>query len=172
MKKNFTRISIAIMFSLGGLTANSLVLAGGCDYGYNASLVCICPLVPAPLPGRVGVSLTLGADVNFDFDRANLKPAGKAALDNFSSDVKRLPGAANVHVAGHTDSIGSQAYNQELSERRAVSVKTYLESTGIPGSSIVAVGFGENQPVASNATAEGRAQNRRVDLTASAAPLR
>lgn len=172
MKRNFSRIGIAIMILLGGLAASSSVFAGGCNYGYNASLVCICPLVPAPLPGRVGVGLTLGADVNFDFDKANLKPAGRAVLDNFSRDVKRLPGTSNVHVAGHTDSIGSRAYNQGLSERRAASVKTYLESTGIPGSSIVAVGYGENQPVASNATAQGRAQNRRVDITASAYPLR
>ena len=172
MKRNFIRIGMAIMILFGASAASSSALAGGCNYGYNASQVCICPLVPAPLPGRVGVGLTLGADVNFDFDRANLKPAGRAALDNFSSDVKRLPGAANVHVAGHTDSIGSRAYNQGLSERRAASVKTYLESTGIPGSSIIAVGYGENQPVASNATARGRAQNRRVDVTASVSPLR
>ena len=172
MKRNFSRIGIAIMILLGALTASSLALAGGCDYGYNASQVCICPLVPAPLPGRVGVGLTLGADVNFDFDKANLKPAGRAVLDHFSNDVKRLPGVTDVHVAGHTDSIGSRAYNQGLSERRAASVKTYLESTGIPGSSIIAVGYGEDQPVASNATAQGRAQNRRVDLTASVSRLR
>ena len=83
MKRNFSGIGIAIVIFLGALTASSSVFAGGCDYGYNASQVCICPLVPAPLPGKVGVGLTLGADVNFDFDRANLKPAGKAALDNF-----------------------------------------------------------------------------------------
>jgi OOP family OmpA-OmpF porin len=69
-----------------------------------------------------------------------------------------------VIATGHTDSIGSDAYNQKLSERRAAAVKDYLVSKGIPASKITTIGKGESQPVATNKTAEGRQKNRRVDI--------
>lgn len=112
-----------------------------------------------PLPAKVRLS----ADALFDFDKAVLKADGKAKLDTL---VERLKGV-NIEVViavGHTDSVGTEAYNQRLSLARAESVKAYLVSKGVDGKRIRAEGRGESQPVASNATAEGRARNRRVDI--------
>jgi len=99
----------------------------------------------------------------FDTDMAVLKPVATQELDVYSDYMTRNPDK-NVKVTGHTDSTGSEAYNQALSERRAAAVKIYLEGKGIDGSRIAAKGMGESQPAADNSTAEGRAQNRRVEL--------
>ncbi|UUZ72504.1 OmpA family protein [Polaromonas sp. P1(28)-8] len=99
----------------------------------------------------------------FDFDKATLKPGGTGKLDAL---VDRLKGV-NVDVViavGHTDSVGTDAYNQRLSLARADSVKAYLVSKGVDRQRIRTEGRGESQPVADNATAEGRAKNRRVDI--------
>jgi len=101
--------------------------------------------------------------INFDFDKSNIKPEAEPVLDAAVDVLKENPGV-NVRVAGYTDGIGTDAYNQGLSERRAKSVKDYLEKHGIEGSRLTAVGFGKADPVASNATKDGRAQNRRVTL--------
>jgi OOP family OmpA-OmpF porin len=110
---------------------------------------------------------TLDGKTHFDFDKSNLKPAGKQTLDDL---VGRLKGAEiqSVSVVGHTDSIGSEAYNQRLGQRRAETVKGYLADRGIPASKISTSSMGETQPVADNRTADGRAMNRRaeVDVTA------
>jgi OOP family OmpA-OmpF porin len=110
--------------------------------------------------------MTLNADATFDFDKSDLKPAGKANLDRFMSG---LAGAkvSGITVVGHTDSVGTDAYNQKLSERRAASVANYLSSKGVPAAAIQASGKGESQPVADNGTKAGRAQNRRVEVEAS-----
>jgi OOP family OmpA-OmpF porin len=123
------------------------------------------PPAPAakPAPKPVGESLTLAAETHFDFDKSALKPAGKARLDELVGKLK----AVNLEViiaVGHTDSIGTKAYNQKLSERRAGAVKDYLVSKGIPASRIHTEGKGEMQPVADNRTREGRAKNRRVEI--------
>jgi len=101
--------------------------------------------------------------VLFDFDKSVLKPEGKAKLDDLANKVK----AINLEVViaiGHTDSIGSDAYNQKLSVRRAESVKAYLVSKGVEPNRIYTEGKGEKQPVASNKTKEGRQKNRRVEI--------
>ena len=119
------------------------------------------PAKPAPKP--VAEKVTLAADVLFDFDKSVLKPEGKAKLDDLAGKVK----AINLEVViaiGHTDSIGSDAYNQKLSVRRAESVKAYLVSKGVEPNRIYTEGKGEKQPVASNKTAEGRQKNRRVEI--------
>jgi OOP family OmpA-OmpF porin len=110
---------------------------------------------------------TLEADANFDFDKSNLKPQGKKNLDSLVSKMSGTEIRA-VDVVGHTDSIGTDAYNQRLSERRASTVKNYLIDKGVPGSVISAEGRGESQPVADNKTKEGRAQNRRVEVAVEA----
>lgn len=92
-----------------------------------------------------------------------LKPAGKATLDELAQLIKDINLEVVVAV-GHTDSIGTEAYNLKLSERRAQAVKAYLVSKGIDASRIYTEGKGEAQPIASNKTAEGRAKNRRVDI--------
>jgi OOP family OmpA-OmpF porin len=123
------------------------------------------PPAPAakPAPKPVSETLTLAVETHFDFDKSALKPAGKARLDELVGKLK----AVNLEViiaVGHTDSIGTKAYNQKLSERRAGAVKDYLVSKGIPASRIHTEGKGEMQPVADNRTREGRAKNRRVEI--------
>ena len=120
---------------------------------------------PAPKPAAKPVveKVTMAAEANFDFDKAVLKPEGKSRLDDLVGKLK----AVNLEVIiaiGHTDSIGSKAYNQKLSVRRANAVKAYLVSKGIEANRIYTEGKGETQPVASNKTKEGRAKNRRVEI--------
>lgn len=121
---------------------------------------------PAPAPAAAAPSaekVSFAADAFFDFDKAVLKPEGKAKLEDL---VSKLQGTdIEVIVAtGHTDWTGSDAYNQKLSERRAKAVKAFLVSKGIPESRVFAEGKGERQPVADNRSREGRAKNRRVEV--------
>jgi OOP family OmpA-OmpF porin len=102
-------------------------------------------------------------DVKFDFDKSVVKPNSYADIKNLADFMKQYP-ATHTTVEGHTDSVGPDAYNQKLSERRANAVKQVLTNQyGVDGSRIQSVGYGETRPVASNDTAEGRAVNRRVE---------
>ena len=120
---------------------------------------------PAPVVAPVVTSekVSYSADAFFDFDKAVLKPAGKASLDDLGSKLQGINLEVIIAV-GHTDSIGTDAYNQKLSIRRAESVKAYLQSKGIEANRIYTEGKGEKQPVADNKSAEGRAKNRRVEI--------
>ena len=116
-------------------------------------------VVPAPTSEKV----TFAADAFFDFDKSVLKPEGRAKLDDLVSKM----GGLNLEViiaVGHTDSVGSDAYNQKLSIRRSEAVKGYLVSKGVEKNRVYTEGKGEKQPVADNKTAEGRAKNRRVEI--------
>ena len=119
---------------------------------------------PAPAPAAaVSSKVTYAADAFFDFDKSVIKPEGKAKLDDLADKVK----AINLEViiaVGHTDSVGSDAYNQKLSMRRSQAVKAYLVSKGIDKTRIYTEGKGEKQPVADNKTKDGRAKNRRVEI--------
>lgn len=121
-------------------------------------------------PEMIEVDFRLGAHTLFDTDKATLRPEGKAELNALAAKIREgkelgeIKQVTNVRVVGHTDSRGSENYNQGLSERRAASVRNYLVQQGIAGSKIAASGEGEMNPAASNATAEGRQQNRRVDI--------
>ena len=106
------------------------------------------------------------ADVLFDTGKSSLRPAAREKLAKISGIVLAYPGL-KLQVEGHTDSVGSTAYNQKLSEARANSVRDYLVKQGLTEDSITAEGFGELQPVASNANAKGRQQNRRVEMVVS-----
>jgi len=127
------------------------------------------PAAPAPAPAPVVVAaptaekVTFAADAFFDFDKSVLKPDGKAKLDDMVSKLSGVDLEVIIAV-GHTDSIGSDAYNQKLSIRRAEAVKAYLVSKGIENNRVYTEGKGKKQPVASNKTAAGRAKNRRVEI--------
>jgi OOP family OmpA-OmpF porin len=120
---------------------------------------------PAPPPAPVYEKKTMSAEALFDHDKSILKPEGKAALQELGDEIK-AKGArvVDIDVIGHTDSDGTEEYNQALSVRRAESVRDYLVSEGVDGSIIDVSGQGESNPIVSNATREGRAQNRRVDI--------
>jgi len=115
--------------------------------------------VVAPTATKV----VLNADTFFDFDKDTLKPEGRQVLDQVAAQASSI-NLETLIAVGHTDSIGTEQYNQGLSERRANSVKQYLVGKGIDPNRIYTEGKGELQPVASNATREGRAQNRRVEI--------
>ena len=122
------------------------------------------PLVEPP-PAPEAKTITLEADTYFDFDKSNLKPEGKDTLDALVRDMGDLNAIANIEAVGHTDSIGTEEYNQGLSERRAATVKNYLVDKGVPSDKIETRGMGESSPIATNQTREGRAKNRRVEIT-------
>ena len=150
--------------------------APGCD-GALQPKPAVTPqpeVTPPPVQPPVDVQkVTYAADAFFDFDKSVLKPEGRAALDELAGKIQGI----NLEVivaTGHTDSVGTEAYNQRLSVRRAEAVKAYLTSKGIDKSRIYTEGKGETQPIASNKTAAGRAKNRRVEIevvgTAAPAP--
>lgn len=118
---------------------------------------------PAPAAAPVMQKVTLSAETLFDFDKSVVKPQGRRSLDELVAKIAPI-NVEVVIVAGHTDSIGSDAYNQKLSMRRAEAVKAYLVSKGIAANRVTAEGKGEKQPVADNRKREGRAKNRRVEI--------
>jgi len=127
----------------------------------------VAPPPPAPAPAVVPVptseKVTFAADAFFDFDKAVLKPEGKAKLDDLVSKMSGINLEVIIAV-GHTDSVGSDAYNQKLSVRRSEAVKSYLVTKGVEKNRVYTEGKGEKQPVADNKTADGRAKNRRVEI--------
>jgi outer membrane protein OmpA-like peptidoglycan-associated protein len=106
------------------------------------------------------------SDVLFDTAKSTLRPAAREKLAKVAGIVSGHPGL-RLEVEGFTDSVGGDAYNQQLSENRGDSVRDYLVLQGMPGTSVTAKGFGETRPVADNGTAQGRQQNRRVELVIS-----
>ncbi len=143
----------------------------GCDGALvpvAAAPVAVAP--PAPVappvvtPPPVAASkVTFAADAFFDFDKSVLKPEGRAKLDDLVSKIRDVNLEVIIAV-GHTDSVGTDAYNQRLSVRRAEAVKAYLVTKGIERNRVYTEGKGEKQPVADNRTAAGRAKNRRVEI--------
>ncbi|SAL56994.1 membrane protein [Caballeronia choica] len=122
---------------------------------------------PAPQPApEMPRQINLSGDANFATDSASLTPKATATLDQFIEAGQNVT-FRSVTVAGYTDSTGSASHNQQLSERRAQSVLSYLKSHGLRSQSYAAQGFGASNPVASNATTAGRAQNRRVEVRVS-----
>ncbi len=126
------------------------------------------PTPPPPPPPAVR-KISLASKALFDFDKAELKPAGKSAID--SEIIAKLPEISTIElvlVTGHTDRIGSDAYNQKLSERRAETVRAYLVSKGVPRDKIESLGMGEKQPVTGNKCT----QKNRKELISCLAPDR
>lgn len=145
--------------------AGTAVDANGCPAAAAPASTC-----KAPEPGEkldlagcgTGDVIVLKG-VNFDFNKDRLTPNARTILDGVGEALKASP-ATNVELGGHTDGKGSDAYNQNLSERRACSVARYLSAQGIGGDRMTPTGYGESKPVADNETDEGREQNRRVEL--------
>ncbi|MBL7806963.1 MAG: OmpA family protein, partial [Saprospiraceae bacterium] len=105
---------------------------------------------------------TFSAGVLFDSGKADLRPEAGAELDSLVNFLLKYPDVV-LGISGHTDDVGTDDYNQDLSERRAQSVQNYLEIKGIRADHLRARGFGETRPVAENTTEEGRQANRRVE---------
>lgn len=110
-----------------------------------------------------GLTLTLPENIYFDVDESTLKPGGQRELDRLAGILSDYP-ERNVLIEGHTDSTGSVEHNLDLSVRRAEAVQTYLAQHGVAPSRLIARGYGESLPIASNQTTGGRQQNRRVEL--------
>jgi outer membrane protein OmpA-like peptidoglycan-associated protein len=102
-------------------------------------------------------------DVLFDFDKSNVKPEGAAILDRLIAFMNENRDKT-VTVSGYTDSVGTEAYNMKLSDRRWMSAKDYIVKKGVDPSRVSGQGFGESKPIADNRTVEGRAKNRRVEI--------
>jgi OmpA-OmpF porin, OOP family len=117
---------------------------------------------PAPAPPKVIDKMTLR--VNFDFNKSDIRKADEAEMNKAVGFVKKYPNS-KVKIEGHTDSIGTDQYNQKLSERRAEAVQNYLIQKGaVKKTNISTVGYGESKPIAENKTAKGRAENRRSEI--------
>jgi len=110
------------------------------------------------------------SDVLFDFNKYTLKPGAREKLAKVSGILLAYPGL-KIQLEGHTDAIGTDEYNQTLSEQRATAVQTYMVSQGVPANMVTAIGLGKADPVASNDTPSGRQQNRRVDMVVSGSPI-
>jgi outer membrane protein OmpA-like peptidoglycan-associated protein len=110
------------------------------------------------------------SDVLFAFNQYALKPDAREALAKVSGILLSYPGL-KVQVEGYTDNVGSEQYNQKLSEQRADAVRDYLVSQGVPAANVTSTGYGENDPVADNSTAAGRSKNRRVQLVVSGSAI-
>jgi len=153
----------------GGAIAGGIV-GGAIIGGLLGHLVCdpikdapVVQAAPPPPPPPAGTEIAEIRGAHFEFDSAQLSPAGEAALDEVVS-LMREHADLQVRCEGHTDSIGSDTYNQALGQRRADATRDYVVSQGIDAARLTAVSFGESKPAADNSTDEGRAQNRRVEI--------
>jgi len=121
------------------------------------------PSPPAPAPAPPVEEKIVLNGIRFDFDKAVIKPEFVPVLDEAVAALQKHPGK-KVTIEGHTDAIGSDAYNEKLGMRRSDAVKSYLVEKGIAADTLTTESFGETQPVADNKTKEGRAMNRRVEF--------
>ncbi len=116
-------------------------------------------------PARVeAAKIEISQIVYFDFNKSNIKSESFGVLDDVASVLKNNPKIQRVRIEGHTDSVGSDAYNEKLSDKRAAAVKDYLTSKGITADRLESVGYGESRPVADNNSDAGRAKNRRTEF--------
>jgi OOP family OmpA-OmpF porin len=144
---------------VGGAAVGALV--GHLFFDKEAEPGPVAAVAPPPAPAPPPIQVLRGA--HFAFDSAALTPAAETDLTTTLETLEAEP-ALRVRIDGHTDSVGSDTYNLGLSERRAASVKAYLVARGIAPDRIAVRGLGSSDPVASNATPAGRAQNRRVEI--------
>lgn len=154
---------------IGGGVAAAYCWANGTEEQTVAVVETVEP-IPTAEPEPVAEPVRVELDVKFDFDRAEVKPGSYEDIRNLA-DLMKEYGQTSTVVEGHTDSVGTDVYNQRLSERRANAVRDVLVNQhGLDSSRIEAVGYGESRPVADNATEEGRAINRRVEAEVEVRP--
>ena len=144
------------------------LVVGGAIGTVLGHYLCDPPIVPAPVaeappPPPPGTEIVEILGTHFAFDSDQITDEGKSILDEAVAVMNQHPSIA-VRAEGHTDSVGSEEYNMGLGQRRADSVEAHLISQGISAGRVSATSFGESVPAASNDTAEGRAQNRRVEI--------
>ena len=161
----------------GDALISSLNDAAGCDSAVAAGDIASGAAMSAYVANTLMAPLqyekhTVSATTLFDFNKAILKEQGKAELQNLGAKIRSQGmSVGDIDVIGHTDNVGSQSYNQELSVRRATAVRDYLVSEGVNASIIDVMGRGMSEPVASNDTDAGRAENRRVEVHVGTARL-
>jgi len=121
--------------------------------------------IPGATVTRVGegIAVTFESGILFPFNSTEILPAGKTNLQQLGASLEKYPDS-EILIVGHTDSVGTDAYNQTLSQGRAQAASTYLQSVGVPASRLHTAGRGESEPIQSNDTEEGRARNRRVEV--------
>ncbi|HUR91360.1 MAG TPA: OmpA family protein [Gemmatimonadaceae bacterium] len=125
--------------------------------------------IDAAIPGadvtRIGegIAVTFESGILFPYDSDVLLPAARGNLDQLANSLNKYPGSS-LTIVGHADSVGSDSYNQALSERRARAASAYLQSKGVASSRLTALGRGETEPLFSNASEDGRRRNRRVEV--------
>lgn len=144
----------------------SVVTKEGSLVLHNDTTACPKPVAvvePTPEAEPEPIAITIAGDVAFDVDRSEIKPDFSAALDKIAAQLKSQPDT-RLEVVGHADSQGSDAYNQRLSEKRATAVADYLITAGVRDGRLNVRGAGESEPISSNDTEDGRAQNRRVEI--------
>ena len=127
------------------------------------------PIIAVPFDSNLGIQTDKGLrftldSVFFEVNKANLLPAGELKIDELATKIQRYGSNSIVHIEGHTDNTGQNKYNQYLSELRANTVREALMARGINQKRLNVKGFGENNPVTTNATRSGRQQNRRVEI--------
>ncbi len=165
-KANVDLMSLGLVYKLGRPVAAPVVYTPPPAPEPVAEAPAPAPMpAPAPAPAPVPTSekVSFAAEALFDFNKSAVKPEGKAALDDLLNKLQGMNTEVMVTV-GHTDSVGSDKYNQKLSIKRAEAVKAYIVSKGVDASRVYTEGKGESQPIADNKTAAGRAKNRRVTV--------
>ncbi len=161
------KVGASLGAAAGGAVLGALIGHYYCDPLIQAPAPVVAqappPPPPPPAPPPAAQERIVLRGVHFDFNRARIRPDAAPILDEAADILKQHPNV-NVDVNGYCDAIGGVAYNLKLSQRRADAVVNYLESKGIAGDRLTPHGYGKTNFVATNATAEGRAQNRRVEL--------